>query len=93
MGHEIPKLNVKSMHHKISVDVSPLTVFEKVYYHTAVADMNVRHKNMKTARKEYWRVFLLNPFSIRNNVNIVLSYLGRSAWALGHRVYEIFKNH
>ncbi|NQT25947.1 anthranilate synthase component I [candidate division KSB1 bacterium] len=34
MQHEIPKLNVKSMHHKISVDVSPLTVFEKLYYNT-----------------------------------------------------------
>jgi len=34
MGQDIPKLNVKSMHHKISVDVSPLTVFEKIYYNT-----------------------------------------------------------
>lgn len=64
---------------------------EKIYFHTAVADMNMRHNNLEAARKEYRKVFTLNPFSISNNVNITLSYLGKGAWTTGHKVYEILR--
>lgn len=64
---------------------------EKIYFHTAVADMNMRNNNMKAARKEYWKVFMLNPFSIRNNANITLSYLGKRAWIMSHRGYEFIR--
>lgn len=63
---------------------------ERIYFHTAVADMHMRSNNKKAARKEYSKAFMLNPFSIRNSVNITLSYLGRCAWTTGHKVYEIF---
>ncbi|RLC61459.1 MAG: hypothetical protein DRI01_08460 [Chloroflexi bacterium] len=68
-----------------------LTKGEKRHFHTAVADMNMRNNDVKTAREEYWRVFRLNPFSISNNVNMALSYLGKWAWTVGHRVYEVFR--
>jgi len=71
---------------------SSLRKSEKIYFHTAVADMNMRNNNMKAARKEYWKVFMLNPFSVRNNANITLSYLGKGAWTMGHKVYEILRN-
>ena len=70
---------------------SYLTKSEKIYFHTAVADMNMRNNNMKAARKEYWKVFTLNPFSIRNNANITLSYLGKAAWTASHKVCEILR--
>lgn len=64
---------------------------EKIYFHTAVADMNMRHNNIKAARTEYRKVFMLNPFSVRNNVNITLSYLGKGAWTAGHKVCQILR--
>ncbi len=70
---------------------SYLTKGEKIRFHTAVADMNMRNNDVKAARKEYWKAFMLNPFSIRNNVNITLSYLGKGAWTTGHKVYEILR--
>jgi len=62
---------------------------EKIYFHTVAADTNMRNNNLNAARKEYRRVFMLNPFSITNNANIVLSYLGKGAWTMGRKVYEI----
>ena len=70
---------------------SYLTKGEKIRFHTAVADMNMRNNDVKTAREEYWKVFRLNPFSISNNVNMALSYLGKGAWTAGHKVYEILR--
>lgn len=65
---------------------------EKIYFHTAVADINMRNNNMNAARKEYRKAFMLNPFSIKNNANITLSYLGKGAWTMGHKVCEILGN-
>ena len=63
---------------------------EKIYFHEIMADMYMRNdNNIKAARKEYRRVFRLNPFSITNNANIALSYLGKGAWTMGHKVYEV----
>ena len=63
---------------------------EKIYLHEIMADMYMRNdNNVKAARKEYRTIFMLKPFSIRNNVNIALSYLGKGAWTMGHKIYEI----
>lgn len=41
-----------------------------------LADMNMRNNDMKAARKQYWKVFMLNPFSIRNKgeYGIIISW-------------------
>lgn len=62
MGYEIPKLNIKSMHHKISVDVSPLTVFEKIYYHAEHAFL---YESLESVEKRGRYSFLGGePFAI-----------------------------
>ena len=64
---------------------------EKIYFHTAVAGMNMRNNNVKAARREYRKAFMLNPFNVRNDANITLSYLGKGAWTKVHRLYEGFR--
>ena len=62
---------------------------ERIYFHTAVADISMSNNNMNAARKEYRRVFMLNPLSIRNNAMITLSCLGKGTWTMVRKVYEI----
>ena len=64
---------------------------EKIYFHTAVADTNMDNNNITVARNEYKKVFKLNPFSIRNNVNITLSYISKGAWIMVRKVYRILR--
>jgi glycosyltransferase involved in cell wall biosynthesis len=61
---------------------------EQVYFYKAIAGMHVRNKNMKLARKEYIKIFGLNPFDITNDINIVRSYFGTSVMAKTLKIYE-----
>jgi glycosyltransferase involved in cell wall biosynthesis len=61
---------------------------ERVYFYKAIAGMHVRNKNMKLAREEYKKVFVLNPFDITNDINIVRSYFGTSVMAKTLKIYE-----
>ena len=70
---------------------SHLKKSEKIYFHTAVADVNMLNNNINAARKEYRKVFMLSPFSIRNNAMIALSCLGKRVCTLGRRVHEILR--
>lgn len=64
---------------------------EKIFFHKAVADMQVRNNNMKLARGEYRKVLKLNPLDFKNNLNLLLAYLGKGVWTAAHRLYEVLK--
>lgn len=61
---------------------------EKVFFHKAVAYTQVRNNNMKLARAEYRKVLKLSPLDFNNDLNLLLSYLGKGAWTTAHRLYE-----
>lgn len=48
---------------------------EKIYLHKSVARAHIANGDLKSARREYKRVFALDPFDIRNAINFVLLYL------------------
>ena len=64
---------------------------EKIFFHKAVAYTQVRSNNMKLAREEYKKVLKLNPLDFKNNLNLLLSYLGKGAWTAAHRLYEVLR--
>ena len=70
---------------------SYLTKSEKIYFHRAMAGMYMYNNNIKAARREYRNAFMLNPFSIKNNTTLILSYLGKGAWAMSREVYQILR--
>jgi glycosyltransferase involved in cell wall biosynthesis len=72
---------IKSLH-------SYLNKEERVYFYNAIAGMHVRNNNMKLARNEYIKIFVLNPFDITNNINILRSYFGTSVMAKTSKIYE-----
>jgi len=65
---------------------------EAVFFHRAMASLAVRQGNLKGARKEYLKVFHLAPFAIKNNVNIIGSYLGWGVMLRMGRLYEATRN-
>ena len=65
---------------------------EKLFFYKAIAGMHVRNKNMKLARKEYIKIFVLNPFDITNDINIVRSYFGTSVMSKTSKIYETYIN-
>jgi len=64
---------------------------EKVFFHKAVAYTRVRNNNMKLAREEYKKVLKLNPLDFNNDLNLLLSYLGKGVWTTAHRLYEVVR--
>jgi len=66
---------------------------EKVFFHKGVAYVQAQNKNMKRAREEYKKAFKLNPLDFKNNINLILSYLGRSAWIKIRSIYAGFGGH
>lgn len=64
---------------------------ERVFYHKAMAYIQMQSKNMKLARGEYIKVLKLNPLDFQNNLNLLLSCLGGGAWAGAHRIYDAVK--
>ena len=64
---------------------------EKVYFHKAVAFMNMCNNDVKAARKEYRQAFKLDPFDFRNSINIISSHLGKSIWSTGRKICEILR--
>ena len=69
-----------------------LTKSEKIHLHKKIADLYVRNNNLKRAREEYKKVFVLNPFDITNDINIVRSYIGKSVMAKSSKLYGSFMN-
>jgi glycosyltransferase involved in cell wall biosynthesis len=65
---------------------------EQVYFYKAIAGMHVRNNNTKLARKEYIKIFVLNPFDITNDINIVRSYFGTSVISKTSKIYETYIN-
>ena len=63
---------------------------EKVFFNKAVAYMYMRNNNVKLAREEYKKVLKLNPLDFGNNINLILSYLGKGTWTKVHRIYAGF---
>lgn len=71
---------------------SYLNKSEEIHFHKVIAGIYVRNNNMKLAREEYKKVFVLNPFDITNDINIVRSYFGNSVMAKTSKIYGIFIN-
>lgn len=63
---------------------------EKVFFHKAAAYMQAQNKNMKLAREEYKKALKLKPLDFRNNINLLLSYLGKGTWTKVHRIFTGF---
>ena len=69
-----------------------LSKTEAIHVHIVMAYMYMHNNNIKMARRGYKKVFNLNPFNLKNDLDIVLSYLGKGAWLKTYRIYEILKN-
>ena len=65
---------------------------EKIFFHKSLADLHVRNSDLKLAREEYKKIFSLNPFDIKNNINIIRSYLGKGVMAKTSKIYATFRN-
>ena len=76
---------IKSLH-------SYLNKEERVYFYKAITQMHIRNHNMKLARNGYKKIFVLNPFDITNDINIVRSYFGTSVMAKTSKIYETYIN-
>ncbi len=59
---------------------------EQVFFSKAVAYMYMRDNKVKLAREEYKKVLRSNPLDFKNNINLILSYLGKGAWTWVHRI-------
>ena len=65
---------------------------EKICFHKSLAGLHVRNNNLKLAREEYKKVFVLNPFDITNDINIIRSYLGKGVMDKTSKIYATFRN-
>lgn len=65
---------------------------ERALFHNLVANICVKGNDIKRARKEYKVAFRLNPFNIRNSMNLILSYLGENTLKESHKIYAALKN-
>jgi glycosyltransferase involved in cell wall biosynthesis len=65
---------------------------ERVFFYKVMAGIHVRNNNLKLAREGYKKVFVLNPFDITNDINIVRSYFGKSVMAKSSKIYGSFMN-
>ena len=73
--------------------IAHLSKKERIYFHKTVADAYVRKGNMKLAREEYKKVFNLTRFDIKNDINIIRSYLGRTVMIKSSKLYETIRNY
>ena len=65
---------------------------ERVFFYKVMAGIHVRNNNLKLAREEYKKVFVLNPFDVTNDINIICSYLGKGVMAKTSKIYATFRN-
>ena len=70
---------------------SYLNKSERAYFHKEMAGMYMSIDDVATARKQYKQAFMLNPFDVYNDANLILSHFGRSAWFGAHRIYEFIR--
>ena len=71
---------------------SHLNKIEEIYFHKVIAGIHVRNNNLKLAIGKYKKVFVLNPFDIKNNINIICSYFGKGVMSKSSKIYESFIN-
>ena len=71
---------------------SYLSKNEEIFFHKSIANLQVQQGNLKLAREEYQKVFRLNPFDIKNNINIMRSYFGRGVMIKSSELYETIRN-
>ncbi len=76
---------IKSLH-------SYLGKKEKIYFHKVKSDIHVYNNELKAARQEYKKILGLNPFDVKNDINIARSYLGKDVMTGSSRIYGIFIN-
>lgn len=81
---DIKANGIKSLHQYLDVN-------ERIFYHQSMAYVHVRNSNMKLARAEYRKALKLRPLAVNNNLNLILSYLGKWAWTAAHRLYEVLR--
>ncbi|GAH19896.1 unnamed protein product, partial [marine sediment metagenome] len=65
---------------------------EKAFFHKAVAYIHMQNNDTKLARKQYKKAFMLNPFDVKNYINIILSHFGKGAMVKTSKIYELFTN-
>lgn len=64
---------------------------EWVYYHNSLAGYYRFHGNLEGARREYWKIFLLEPWNVLNVVNLIRICLGERVINATERFYLFFK--
>ena len=69
-----------------------LNVQEKAIFHKAFGHKYAKSNNLRLAREEYKKVFKLNPFDMRNNLHILLSFFGCSVIERIHEIHELFRS-
>ncbi len=63
---------------------------ERIFFFKAKANFYMRNRNVELARINYKKAFRLSPFDYKNNVQLLLSYLGEGVWSKLLRIYEFF---
>lgn len=65
---------------------------EFIYLYKSIAAIYIRGNNIKLARNEYKKVFVLNPFDTINLINIIRSYFGKDVMTKTNEIYVRFMN-
>lgn len=73
---------------KLSNVYSYLNRSERAFFHKEMAAMYMSINDVPAAKKQYKRAFMLNPFDVYNDINLILSHFGGSAWSWAHQIYE-----
>ena len=64
-----------------------------VYYHSSIAGHYRLDDDLKGARREYWKIFYIEPWNVLNIVNLIRVYLGKNVINVTGRFYLFFKNY
>jgi len=67
---------------------SHLNTKEKTIFHVAVGHKYVKSNNLHQARDEYKKVFRMDPFNMKNNLHILMSFFGCNYINKLHELYD-----
>ena len=86
--NELSKESLKMIRDNIFNLYSLLNRQEKIVFHKAVAYSHIQYNDLESARREYKRIFRLNPFDMENNLYLMLSHIGKGSIRKMHQIYR-----
>lgn len=65
---------------------------ERATFHKVLGHKHAKNNNLLLAREEYKKAFKLKPLDMRNNLHILLSFLGGNLIERTHEIYALFRS-